>query len=181
MINAVTALGLTIIILLFAVVVLIFNSRSTESTLITGFWRADPEFCQESGIELFLVYFGEGSYVSNKRSGYIIVKNDDGLIINNPVEFCMYGGYSVNPGLSKHREFVLNIDWLDEEGYEFFPSEQLLTYYPDCGKLVLSLEDKVYAVLYKDYIISDVARRMPNEVIQSDEKITDDITESEEI
>jgi hypothetical protein len=171
MINLITAFGIVILILLFTLVVLVYNSRSTENALINGFWKADPEFCQEAGLDLFLVYFGEGSYLNNKRPGYIVVKNEEGLIINNPVNFHMSGGYSIKPGISSCREYTLNIDWLDEPGYEdFFPSEQLLTYYPDCGKVVLSLDDQVYAVLYKDYIISDTNRRMPEETLKSEEE-----------
>lgn len=168
--NITTALGITLLILLFSVVLFIFNTRSVETSLITGFWKADADFCQESAVQLFLIYFGEAEYFSNSRAGYILVCNSSGDIINNPIRMHFAGGSSLNPSLSKSREYHITIDWLDEEGYEdFFPSKQLLTYYPSCGKIVLSQGKKVYSVLYKDHSISDINRVMPIDSVGSAE------------
>ena len=166
MYDSLTVLGISILILLFILILLIFNSRSLESSLITGFWKADADFCNNAELELFLVYFGEGSSISSNRPGYIIAQNSTGLIMNNPVNFSLSGGHSIKPGLSKYREYKVYIDWIDEEGYDdYFPSEQILTYYPDCGKIVFSKDDTVYAVLYKDHVISDINRTMPESTL----------------
>ena len=167
-------LGIIIIVLSFIYIILVLNTRNTESTLLTGFWRASSEFCQNADLDLFLVYLGEcNSKISHVRPGYIIVKNADGLIINDPVEITLTGGLSPNPTISAGRSFNMSIDWLDEntDYSSFFPSEQSLNYYPDCGKLVLSDDTKVYAVLYKDHAISDITRVMPDHVLEDDGSI----------
>jgi len=146
------AISISVIIILF--IILICHTRRIETNLLTGFWKADEDFCQEAELELFLVYIGEPSLIFNKRKGYILVKNAEGLIINNPVEFSLSGGLSANPSMAHERCYTLYIDWLGEDGYYFFPSEQQLYYYPQHGKLVMSADDNATAVLFKDYQLS---------------------------
>ena len=174
------AIGIVVLVLLFMVVVLVLNTRSNENSLMTGFWKADADFNEQAGVELFLIYMGESSTLSNKRPGYILVKNSDGLIINNPVEFQLSGGKSINPKLSACREYNVYIDWLEEAEYSFFPSDQDLHYYPESGKMVFSADDQVYAVLYKDNVVSDIMRKMPDTLSEKEESAPiEDIGESE--
>jgi hypothetical protein len=156
-------IGVVILIFLFLFVVVVFNTRSTENNLLTGFWKGSDDFTKQAGIDLFLVYIGGGSTMSCVRPGYILIKNNEGLIINNPVEFTFSCGKSINPRMCSCREYIINIDWLGEDSYDFFPSEQELYYYPCNGKLVFSSEDQIHAILYKDNNISDISSdTMPN-------------------
>ena len=137
-----------------------------------GFWKGDADFNDQAGVELFLIYMGESSALSSSRPGYILIKNSDGIIINNAVEFKLSGGKSINPGLSSCREYAVTIDWLGEEDYSFFPSEQEMYYYPENGKIVFFADDQVHAILYKDNSISDITRKMPDSLLDQDsEKI----------
>ena len=151
-------LGLIVIVLLLLFVITVLSARESESTMLTGFYRAGPEFCEESGLEFFLVRMGEGGSI---RPGYILAKNSEGLIMNNPVKFRLSGGHSLNPGLCSSREYLVDIDWLDDEEPEFFPSAQTLHYYPQHGKLVFTIADEVFAVVYKDHALGDYNNLMP--------------------
>jgi hypothetical protein len=116
------------------------------------------------------------SLFTHTRSGYILIENDNGIIINNPVKFTLSGGRSINPTLCSQREYDVTIDWLDSDGYDFFPSMQILHYYPKSGKLVFSDIDQVYAILYKDNVISDISDSMPGHLKDVDIDTTGDNT-----
>ena len=172
-----TVLGVVICILLFVYIVLVFNTRSTETSLLTGFWKGSADFCDNAGLRLFLIHIGECSTFSNTRPGYILIENGEGLIINNPVIFNLSGGNSFSPKLCNSREYEVEIDWMGETGYDsFFPSIQTIHYYPECGKLVFTGDDgnndeQIYAILYKDFSISDIAQSVPDTVTKEEDII----------
>lgn len=137
------------VIVLVLILILIINK---DRNLMNGFWKADNSFCEESELELMIIYFGDSDLL-NKRGGYIMIKNSEGFLINNPVEFNM--SLLINPFADKI-ECDLNIDWLGESEYSFFPNIQKMIYYPKKGKIILKDKRQIYAVLYKDHIMSDV-------------------------
>jgi hypothetical protein len=150
-------LGIVTLVLLFIIVLLILNSRTIENSLFTGFWKGDPDFCEQSETDLFLIYLGEPSLFSSTIPGYILVKNSDGLIMNNPFDLSLSGGYSLKPGLSGNKNYDVEFKWTDsQEEFEFFPSTQELCYYPSYGKIVLYKDTQVYAILYKDHQLSSI-------------------------
>ena len=154
--------GIILVLILSVFVVLIGCNRYVETNFMKGFWKGGPDFCREAELDMCLIYIGDSTMWSSKRSGYILMKNEEGLIINNPVEFIFYGGTSIKPGTTACREYTVKINWLDEEEPEFFPSEQELYYYPELGKIVLVANDETTAVVYKDNITTDVSNKMPD-------------------
>lgn len=165
------------LIIISIFIILVLNTRSIESTLLSGFWSADADFCQKADIDLLLIYVGSSYWSSSKRPGYILMKNSEGLILNNPVEFSLYGGISINPQVCSSREYSVHIDWLDEEPPEFFPTELELYYYPNYGKLVFVSDDQIHAIVYKDHALSSTAASsllVPENTIEED-NVSDDI------
>jgi hypothetical protein len=171
-------LGLTVLALLFLFTVVVFNSRSNESSLVKGFWSGSSQFCGTANLDLFLIYIGDGG---SSRPGFILMKNADGFIINNPVKLHLTGGNSFSPSVCDCRHYSVEIDWLDEEPPEFFPSEQDIHYYPSVGKMVWSKGDTVYAVTYKNNQISDVKNVLPDSVKELDEEEQEEYTGGEKI
>jgi hypothetical protein len=150
-----------IIVSVIFLLVLIFStcglSRKHEETLLSGFWQADPQFCEEAGLQNMVFYIGPCK--NSKRAGYILAINEEGIIINNSVDFHIFGGYTFNPDMTE-RHYDIVIDWLGEPEYEFFPSKQQLHYYPEEGKLIFSTADNsILALLYKDNNMSAVIRK----------------------
>lgn len=176
MFNLIQGIGIVILIILFMIILLILNTRNNESTLLSGFWRANAEFCKEAQIDIFLIYIGDSSLFSNTYPGYILVKNDQGIIINDPIKINFSSDMDFSPSLCDCRNYIIKIDWEDnEEGYEFFPSEQEVFYYPKIGKLVFSAHDQVFAILYKDNSISDINNVLPDNVIGDSDNGSDSI------
>jgi hypothetical protein len=157
-------IGIIILIILFIVLISAVNSRSNETSLLTGIWTADADFCKKAEINCLIIKIDEPGWISNSRTGYILMQNDEGLIINNPVEFNLSLGISLNPKVCYCREYSVSIDWLDEDAPEFFPSDQTLYYYPSYGKLVFCTEE-IHAVVYKDNATSFIADQYKTESV----------------
>lgn len=171
--------GVIILIMLFLTVVI--NSRIMENSLFTGFWKGDTEFCAQSETDVFLVYFGDSSIFSSSIPGYILVKNADGLIMNNPFTLHTSGGYSIKPGTCGNKIYNVKFKWNDSNiDFDFFPSQQELCYYPIHGKIVLYKDNQVYAILYKDNQLSNVntQQSMPNSLTE-DTNNKNDILETD--
>lgn len=151
-----SAFGLVIFIILFAYVIMVVQARSIESSFLTGVWVGSPDFCAQSQLSAF-VFQLSASEMDNTRAGYLLAVNDDGVILNNPVNID-FDGLCMMPHLNV-REYKITIDWLGEEVPSFFPSEQYLTYDVKKGKIIMhGDDDTVYAVLHKnhDYVNEDV-------------------------
>jgi hypothetical protein len=133
-----------------------------ENSMMKGFWRADPEFCQTAGLDIFLLYLGSNtSYgLSHTRTGYFLAKIPDGLILNNSVNIRFTGGANILPTASHCKKYGMHIDWQDTEdephNEEAFPSELQANYYPFHQKLVLYSGDTVHAILYRDNKLSSM-------------------------
>lgn len=146
---------ITIVILLFYII-LICSCAATSQKLFTGFWQGDPSFCDEAELELFICYIGKKQ--NNTYPIYVLAKNSDGFIINDQAELSLtehYTSYN-NISLDTLKQYKVAFDGID---YDYFPTNQTLTYYPSKGKIVLSSDDEIHIVLYKSNIMSD----LPNE------------------
>lgn len=157
--------SVVIFIIMFLFTLQVFNTRSTESCMLTGFWKGRPSFLQDAGLQLFMIRIGDGSLLHGSRPGYILMVNPEGILINRPVKFNLSAGGSLNPGMCSCREYLVNIDWLDDEEPEFFPSEQDLYYYPEAGKIVFTNDDNVMGIFYKDYVTGDIRDDMPEDML----------------
>ncbi len=147
-------------ILLFILVVNAMQIRYIETALLNGFWKANSDYCKDAGIKSMLLYLDiNGVDVLYKRiPAYILIENNEGVIINNPVKIRLNSLFDLSQTLTSCRKYKMNIDWLETTDYEmFFPSNQILYYYPKCGKIVLTgYGDNIYAVLFKDNSMTEI-------------------------
>ena len=140
-------------IIIFMLVLMSFNSRVSEDTLLKGFWRADAEFCTQAELEMFVLYLGDNvSYLRHRRNGYLLAANEYGIILNNPIELSLSGNINLVPGIAKVKNYDGFIDWQESppEDENAFPDEFQVAYYPQCGKLVLHKDNEVLVSLWKD-------------------------------
>jgi hypothetical protein len=150
------------IIVIFTLVILTFQVRSLEGSMMRGFWKADPEFCSTAELEIFIMYLGHNvSYGGNTRYGYMLAKNADGFILNNSVKIDFTGANNILPTVTHCKDYGMHIDWQDEDLPEderhnesAFPSDLRAAYYPKHNKIVLYSGDSVHAILYKDTKLS---------------------------
>jgi len=148
--NILVSLIIPIIIICY---LLYCYSCPSDIAKTNGFWKASNEFCGESDLDLFLLYINGESSTNKNIKGYILVKNSEGVIMNDPV----YIRYKKSQSTSDYTEYDINIKFIDnKEGYDFFPSTQKLQYYKNNGKMVFISDDEITAIVYKDYVMSDI-------------------------
>lgn len=165
------------IVVILVILLLYYYSRSIEDDMLTGFWCADPSFCQVAELEMFVLYLGDNiSY--NIRPGYLLAANSSGIILNNPINLHLSKSVSM-PYINKEVLYDANIDWLDTplEDESTFPSELQMAYYPKAGKLVLYDGDEIVASLWKDNQMSSLKQ----ETIKNEEKNDADEIDADEI
>lgn len=169
-------IGLVVTGILFVLIILITSCRFTESKLLSGIWLGSPAFCDAMELKAMVMKIDEGSLFSSERNGYIMMMNNNGVILNNVVTFKFKGGGSLNPFMSTCREYLIEINGLSEEEYEFFPAIQDLYYYPAIGKLVFVANNEVMAVVYRDNYATDRLEKMPKKT----EKVENEEYDNEE-
>ena len=167
-----------VLVILIAYALLVMNARKQETKMLTGFWKGSPEFCEKAGLELFVMNISKD--VGGNRSGYILAQNEDGIIINNPVDMSFLSATSYNYNVSDVVEYRLVIDWLGEPEYDFFPKEQVVYYYPELSKLVFTSRGEITIVLYKDPICSDLVNQLPEDALEKNDKPNYDIDINEQ-
>lgn len=163
---------IVLIIITLTMGVLIGQNRMVETKLMNGLWRASSDFCATSQLLAFMMNLGDYDIVDSRRPGFLLMVNEEGILLNHPVDIYFSRNVHLNPTLCNQKIYEITIDWLGEEEPDFFPSKQTLTYYPAHGKIVLSVDDQVNAVLYKDHESDANKRQMPEFVsgnLQSEE------------
>lgn len=155
-------LAITIFVTIYVTAVI--SARWSENTLLEGFWKADPSFCEQAGLDLFYLYLGKTTM--GKRSGYILAWADDKPIINTTADFTFGMSPNFTPQIAQCRQFTVTIDMPESNGY--FPDEQTVYYYPALGKLIFEQDSQVYAVLYKDTVISDPLNIVPDHLVEDE-------------
>jgi len=130
-----------------------------EDSLMKGFWRADGQFCQDAELTLFVLYLSDNqSIIGHTRSGYLVASNDQGIILNNPINMSFSWTSNVLPGLSKCKNYSVSIDWQGSppEDPDTYPTELSVAYYPKYGKLIFYKDDEVVASLWRDNQMSSM-------------------------
>jgi hypothetical protein len=145
-------------VIAFIIVLCAFVARTCERTLMTGFWKANIDFCKSADLEMFMLYLGDNvSYVSDTRYGYIVAKTEEGIILNNPIKISLGNNFCLRPWFKPCKKYNASIDWQETEHIEEnFPSEVSVAYYPKHQKLVFYTNDNVHAILYKDNTLSEI-------------------------
>ena len=168
-------------IIVLAIVLLFYQARSFEDDLLKGFWLAPPEFCHEAGVDKFMLYLSDNmSYTGNRRKGHMLMFGDGQLLIDSQITINLGTYVTFKPSIVHDKKYKAHIDWDDtEHDEEDFPSDINVVYYPRHGKLVFYEDDTVYAIFYKDAVLSSMHAQdtMPKEVL-GDSSETEDSSDS---
>lgn len=150
---------ITIIVLLLICIIYI-TSTNIYDKLLNGFYEADSSFCEESGIDMFCIYF-DGDISSNgSRACYILAKKDDEIIINEPTVAKITSQWGNDSDPTSVKYFNVLFEDIGEEIEEVFPKKQVIRFYPNLGKIVLFDENVITACLYKNGINSELKTLM---------------------
>lgn len=140
-------------------IILIIYSRYLENSLLSGFWRADPEFCAESQLSAFILYLTPCNMFSHSMTGYFLASSDANVIINESATINFGARLSLKPYVCD-QTYNITVDWSDEHDPETCPAELQIRFSPN-GTLVLENDGIAYARMYKDLSLW-VARDRPD-------------------
>jgi hypothetical protein len=128
--------------------------RQISNQMMTGFWEADKSFCNESGLSMFSIYIGEQDYRDVRPCYVLAIQDDDTIILNEPTTIILSKPWS---GILSHNldPIEYNVSFADIKS-DFFPRDQQMSYYVATNKLILYKKDTVFAVLYKNPILSEI-------------------------
>ena len=145
-----------IVIVIIVVVYLSYKyGQSTcEKNQLLGFWESPPEFNKESAIDMCTFYIGEKE--NGKYPAYILMVDDEDVLINEPCEFTLSESIFYNSDVASCencREFQMT---LSEFESDFWPSKMRMRYYPYTNKIILNDDKKIYMVLYKNPILTEL-------------------------
>jgi hypothetical protein len=145
-----------------------------SNQMMTGFWEADKSFCNESGLSMFSIYMGDQDY-SGVRPCYVLaIQDDDTIILNEPTTITISKPWSGI--LSQNLDPIeYNVSFADIKS-EFFPRDQQMSYYVTSNKITLYKKDTVFAVLYKNPVLSEI-----NKIKDSTNKTDDSTNKTDDI
>ncbi len=143
-----------LVIMCIFVIILILLWTTPKVKLLKGFWLADADYCEQAGLQYYLLRIGEMSGI-NTYNAYILAANEKGIIMNNHLKLDF--GINLSQLASQKIEGCVEIDVLDDEYEEFFlPKKMDYTYYPYHGKLIWECEDHIMGIFYKNASMSSV-------------------------
>jgi hypothetical protein len=149
----------TYIILVVLSIILIFiayqiGKTRGEMSMLQGFWESNPEFNKEAGLDTFTFYIGDKC--NNKYPSYLLMiesGNEQTILINEPTTFILeetFMNFSYD-----YREFKLKFNNLETS---LLPSVLTMKFYPHTCKIVLYDHKKIYAVFFKNLVLSEMER-----------------------
>ncbi len=149
------------LIILAIIIVIFYNNMcykvSIIHKLLSGFWEASSDFCDDAGIDMLCIYFDEETYTN--RACYILMKADDNIVINEPtlakISF-NWLDYRNWTSFEDAKYLTIKFQNISEDIEETFPKCQQMRFYPVCGKIVLYYNDTITAVLYKNPVNSEL-------------------------
>jgi hypothetical protein len=142
-----------IILCLYQIYGIATNQLSNK--LLTGFWEADKSFCDESGLSMFSIYMGDSDFYGVRSCYILAIQDDDIIILNEPTTitfstpWCNLLSHNLDP-------VEYNVSFADVKS-EFFPQQQQMSYYVTTSKIILYKKDMVFAVLYKNPVLSELS------------------------
>lgn len=175
--------SLVIIIIIFIFGSYRYGQNASQMEMLHGFWETNSEFNKEAGLQMFTFYIGKK--YNNKYQAYLLMVesgDDQKLLINEPISFKILESYMDIFSNSECREMILRFHNLETS---LIPNVLKIRFYPHTSKIVLSDDKKIYAVFFKNPVLSEMEHIMTeknkkdmndNSQINDDHKeYTDDI------
>lgn len=132
---------------------------SITNQMLTGFWEADKSFSREAGLSVFSFYLGDPDVYGHRPCYILVVDDEETIIMNEPTtgalsqQWGSLQNWNIFNDLNP-KEYDLKFKKLESD---FFPSTMCLSYYPTTGKIILYNKETVYAVLYKNPVLSEIS------------------------
>jgi hypothetical protein len=125
-----------------------------DMEMLHGFWESDSGFNKEAGIDSFTFYIGEKK--RGKYASYLLMVesgNDKPVLINEPASFTLSNATLFGTG--DYKEFKITFSDIETQ---ILPRVLTMKFYPLTCKIVLLDHKKIYAVFFKNLVLSEMER-----------------------
>ncbi len=143
-----------LVIILTILIIIYYQQSCVLYALLSGFWEADSSFCEESGLDLFCIYFDEDHDAAGSRPCYVLASQNNNIVLNEPtvatISMQWFRWSNFNFSLKSPKYFNITFKNISDECIDVFPKHQEIRFYPICGKIVLFYNAIITAVLYKN-------------------------------
>ena len=151
-----THIAFAFVILIVAYLSYYYGRQSSDIDGLQGFWETDKSFNEESGIKFCSMYIGKPTLSNICKTptypAYVLMLEDDStILINEPIRIKISPAFFANGD-----ERTINMTLSMES--DLWASDMTARYYPITEKLVLSDNDTIYAVLFKNSVLSEMER-----------------------
>lgn len=143
---------IVLVIIAFILIAYYYGQYSTEFNMLRGFWETCGEFNKEAGLQIFSFYIGDQK--NGKYPAYLLmIDSAQNMLINEPVHFDLSNTHGLKTdGCRKMKMKFVNIET------DILPNTIDVKFYPETCKLVLSDAKKIYAVFFKNPVLSEMER-----------------------
>jgi hypothetical protein len=133
-----------------------YGQNQSDMDLLHGFWESSNEFNRESGLHMFTFYIGDKfdgiypAYLLMIESG-----EDQTLLINEPTSFKLTDTFFNMFSRTDCKNVSIKFNNLETT---LIPNSMTMKFYPQTGKILLLDTHKIYAVFYKNSVLSELEK-----------------------
>lgn len=158
------------ILVVVILIILMFSAyrcgqNRCEMDFLQGFWESNTEFNKESGIQSFTLYIGDKC--NGRYPAYLLMVesgNEQTLLINEPTSFTLSEPYINTFSRNECKEMYLRFENMETD---LLPCVMTMKFYPQTCKIVLADHKKIYAVFFKNPVLSEMERIKKEKELQS--------------
>jgi len=143
---------ITTIIIIVIYLYIIMMDRKTYDNFISGFWKADQNYCDNAEISNMILYID-----SIDNTGYLIINKDNDLIENSAfrLEKKIISNYNNLLPFNNNIEYNVKFNSKDNNEFLWDNGNYILKLSIISGTIVIYKEDTIFSILYKDNSVSN--------------------------
>jgi len=145
--NTIFIIYLIIIIYIY----ILYQNRILYNKFLTGFWKADDEYCKNAEIDNMILYLDYP-----KNNGYLIINKDENLIENTSFSFTkkILNNYNNLIPFNNTIEYCIKFN-SDDDDFTWNNGEFKLKVSIIDGALIILKDNIIFSILHKDNNISN--------------------------
>jgi hypothetical protein len=143
-----------VLCIIFIVIIVYISMKPCikPNSLIPGFWEADSSFCSEASLKAMSIFIGDEDLFGERPCYILVIGDDDDIIVNEPASVKITAiDNNIDP-----RHCCATFTKLEKEATKNFPVDQKIDHFIKCNKMILYKDDTVFAVLYKNPVLSEL-------------------------
>lgn len=146
---------IVICVILYSWMIPIISRKYEAKSSLTGFWEADRDFCNESELKVLSIFIGDPDSSGKLPCYILLIQDDDEVLINERTNINLRPKWCSNNLYDRKAPWEYDIT-LSKMESSAFALKQSMKHYATANKIIMYKKDTVYAVLYKNPVLSEL-------------------------